>query len=107
MRVNYLPFMGGWVVDSAAKIIMDQLFISIEHKLVLRGTPTNNRAMLDRTHRHNICHHILTCNGRGISPQTFIIPKRIPQLEPRVNAIKECHNTLVYYLVYLYNKGLY
>lgn len=50
---------GNWKVNFTARVIQDELFLSVSHMLSLTGMAADNRKALQR-HDHGICHHLAT-----------------------------------------------
>lgn len=64
-------FLGGWNVSFEARVIQNELYLGVSHKLSLNGTGPANRQKLDHTN-HGICNHVTTHQPR----QRFAISRR-------------------------------
>lgn len=105
---------GGWDINFVAKVIQDELYLSVSHTLSLNGTGPDNRRELENL-KHGICNHVtahrpktrlnISNNARGRTPQEqwflqrrfYAMPQRtrIPELAPRDSpsysyALTEC-----------------
>ncbi|KAI1084027.1 hypothetical protein F5B20DRAFT_362693 [Whalleya microplaca] len=87
---------GGWEIQSEARIISGQLFLSMSHTLLLRGTRAENRHAISHSYPHEICHHVTTHYREYRNPHHTM---RIPELLPLDGLIcqpygyfKECYN---------------
>ncbi|KAI2624911.1 hypothetical protein GGR54DRAFT_594151 [Hypoxylon sp. NC1633] len=89
----------GWHVNSMAKIIMDQLYISIKQNLILQGTPARNCTELARILPRDICQHKATYHRGRIFGGLAASHSR-PQSR-RIDDIEECYEVPGYCTVCL------
>lgn len=50
---------GGWDIRCTARVVQNELYLSVSHRLSLNGTGPDNRHALERLD-HGICHHVTT-----------------------------------------------
>lgn len=56
-------YFGGWNLSSEARVIQNELYLCVSHKLSLNGTGPENRQKLEHTD-HGICNHVTTHQPR-------------------------------------------
>lgn len=56
--------LGGWNLVFEARVIQNELYLRVSHRISLNGTSMENRQQLQRT-RHGICNHIKTHESSG------------------------------------------
>ncbi|KAI1420990.1 hypothetical protein F5Y12DRAFT_770316 [Xylaria sp. FL1777] len=83
LQTEILPYWKGWEISSVARILQDQLFLRVSHRLRLHQRRRFNRVALRSGYRHRICHHIITHPCRR-NPRDLeaVIPTQIPELRP-------------------------
>lgn len=115
-----LPGYCGWNLSSKARVIQNELYLCVSHKLSVNGTGPENRQKLEHTH-HGICNHITTHQPRtrfntsrwrrpaGLNYHQWLVERRrslyavpqrrrIPELVPGQHpekwfALAECRDT--------------
>jgi len=89
----------GWTMQSTARVIEDELFVSISHKHTLHGAPWTNRRELELSSKHQICHHRSTDKRRLHPYKRNRRLQRIPELSPWeedgtvYGYVKECRSS--------------
>ncbi|KAH8893276.1 hypothetical protein GQ53DRAFT_108026 [Thozetella sp. PMI_491] len=93
LETRILPYFHGWQTDSRARILQDQLFLQISHRLRLKQTPELIRIAVKSTYDHYVCPHITThLTRRDPRHLTATLPTQIPQLAPLASrfSYEEC-----------------
>ncbi|KAH8768895.1 hypothetical protein F5883DRAFT_417832 [Diaporthe sp. PMI_573] len=81
----------GWDINFMARVIEDELYLSVSHRLSLNGTGRHNREELELSH-HGICNHVTTHRPKAL-PQRTRIPELAPSDSPGYfNTLTECRD---------------